>query len=393
VAEKKSLLRSPDTPLQPAFLELFFDLVYVFALTELTGRLTENLNLKGATDTLVLLLAVWWVWVLTAWLCDRFNPHLPVVQAHVFFVMYAVLLMAIVIRSIDRYGLLFAITYLAITFVRFAFILLGAQGTDFPNRSKRAIFWFAVSAPAWIAGGLMAGWARDLLWLLALAIDYGSGALRWPTPGLGRAPAWELAIEATHLAERYRQLFMVALGEIITTIGVTFASTEPPAFTPARTTVLALSSISTAFMWRLYIYRAGSQLGPAIAASPSPHRLSQWSSYLHMVMVAGALLTAAGFTLIIEHPAQQPPPAWIATIAGGPALFLAGRSGFEYVILGGLIRSRLIGILLLAAIAATVVYLPPTATSAAATLVLAGIAALDTLRGHRVALQPPSPRT
>ena len=392
MAERKSLLRSPDTPLEPAFLELFFDLVYVFALTELTSRLTEHLNLKGAIDTLVLLLAVWWVWVLTAWLCDRFNPHRPIVQAQVIFVMYAVLLMAIAIRSIDRYGLLFAITYLAITFVRFVFIVLGAQGTDLPNRSKRAIFWFAVSAPAWIAGGLTAGWTRDLLWLLALAIDYGSAALKWPTPGLGRAPGWELAIEATHLAERYRQLFIVALGEIILSMGLTFAGTGPTTFAPGRTTVLVLSSISTAFMWRLYIYRAGTQLGPAIAASPSPHRLSQWSSYLHMVMVAGVLLTAAGFTLAIEHPTQHPPPAWIAAIAGGPALFLAGRSGFEYVIFGRLTRPRLIGISLLAAIGATVVYLPPTVTSAAATLVLAGVAALDTLRGHRVAPEPPSPR-
>jgi low temperature requirement protein LtrA len=195
---------------------------------------------------------------------------------------------------------------------------------------------------------------------------------------------------ATHLAERYRQLFIVALGEIILILGLTFARTGPD-FTLSRTTVLALSTISTALMWRLYIYRAGEQLGPAIAASPNPHRLSQWSSYLHMVMVAGVLLTAAGFTLIIEHPAAQPPPAWIAAIAGGPALFLAGRSAFEFVIYGRLTSPRPIGILLLAVVAATVVYLPPAITSAAATFILAGVAVFDTLRSHGLPPEPPSP--
>jgi low temperature requirement protein LtrA len=91
-----------------------------------------------------------------------------------------------------------------------------------------------------------------------------------------------------------------------------------------------------------------------------------------MIMVAGVLLTATGFTLIIEHPAAQPPPAWIAAIAGGLALFLAGRSAFEYVIYGRLTWPRPIGIILLAVVAVTVVHLPPTISSAAATLVLAG---------------------
>jgi low temperature requirement protein LtrA len=270
------------------------------------------------------------------------------------------------------------------------FVVVGARGTELPNRSKRGAFWFSLSAPLWIAGGLTSGWARDVLWLFALAIDYISAALRWPTPKLGRASGGALAIVATHLAERYRQLFIVALGEIILILGLTFARTGPD-FTVSRTTVLALSTISAALMWRLYIYRAGEQLGPAIAASPNPHRLSLWSSYMHMVMVAGILLTATGFTLIIDNPAEQPPPAWIAAIAGGPALFLAGRSAFEYVIYGRLTWSRPIGILLLAVVAATVVYLPPTITSSAATLILAAVVVFDTLRGHRVPPEQPSP--
>jgi low temperature requirement protein LtrA len=244
VVEKKSLLRSPGTPREPAFLELFFDLVYVFALTQLTDQLTEHLNPTGALDALVLLLALWWIWVLTAWLCDQFSPHHPAIQVQVVFVMIAVLVMAIVIRSIDRYSLLFAITYLAINFVRIVFVVFGARGTDLPNRSKRAAFWFSLSAPLWIAGGLTSGWATDALWLLALAIDYISAALRWPTPKLGAAPGWELAIEATHLAERYRQLFTVVhLPPTISSAAATLVLAgrrvrhSPRSSAPTRTTV------------------------------------------------------------------------------------------------------------------------------------------------------------
>lgn len=107
-----------------------------------------------------------------------------------------------------------------------------------------------------------------MLWLVALGVDYVSAAFRWPTPGLGRAPGWELAIAETHLAERYRQVFIVALGEIVLTMGLTFSDGDFAGFTFDRTTVLVLSFASTALIWRLYIYRAGAQLGPAIAASP-----------------------------------------------------------------------------------------------------------------------------
>ncbi|MGW4461329.1 low temperature requirement protein A [Micromonospora sp. NPDC004704] len=387
------LLRGPNTPMQPAFLELFYDLVYVFALTQITHLLVDDLTWRGALRAFVLLLALWWIWVLTAWLTDQFDPQHPLLQLYVILVMLGVLLMAIVLpQAFTRYGLLFALTYVTIHLTRHVFIIVAEWGTQLGQRSTRAAFWFTGSALLWIPGAFAEGWLRAVLWLAALIIDYVSAALRWPAPGLGEAPGWEMTIQESHLAERYRQVLVIALGEIILILGLTFADGHK-GLTLHRTTVLVFAFASTALMWRLYIYRAGEQLGAAIAASTRPHRLSQWSSYAHMVMVAGILLTAVGFTVILEHPDGDPEPGWTAGIAGGPALFLAGRAAFEYVIFGRVSRPRWVAIILLAVVAGAALYLPPVATAAASTLVLAVVAVFDARRAHGRPPERPAPAT
>ncbi|GAB3937396.1 hypothetical protein GCM10027614_15550 [Micromonospora vulcania] len=106
-------------------------------------------------------------------------------------------------------------------------------------------------------------------------------------------------------------------------------------------------------------------------------------------MVEGIILTAVGFTLLIENPTGEPSPGWIAGITGGPALFLVARSAFEYLIFGEFDRTRLIGVFALVGIAVAVVFVSPVVTSIAATLVLAGIAISDAVRGrHRRSGQP-----
>ncbi|GAA0368614.1 low temperature requirement protein A [Micromonospora gifhornensis] len=387
------LLRTREAPKQPAFIELFFDLVYVFALTQLTHLMIDNLTLEGGFEALVLFLALWWVWVLTAWMTDQFDPQRASVQWYVILVMFGILLMAIQVpKGFDGNGLFFAITFSAINLGRFLFCAGAARGTTLLRHVLRARFWSVISTLFWIPGAFVEGWARGGLWLAALAVDYVSALLRWPTPWRSRralGPALELA--ATHLAERYRQVFLIALGEIVLIMGLTFTNTGYDAFTPRRTVVLALSFASAALMWRLYIYQAGSQLAPAIAVSGNPHRLSQWSAYAHMAMVAGILLTAVGFTLAIEHPFERTPTSWVAAITGGPALFLAGRSAFEYVIFGRATWPRLMGILGLAGLSVIAPHLLPEVTLAATTFVLIALVAYETARGHRRPPKKPAP--
>ncbi|GAB3939505.1 low temperature requirement protein A [Micromonospora vulcania] len=391
----RHLLRVREARKQPAFIELFFDLVYVFALIQLTHLLVNDLSLTGGFEALVLLLALWWIWVLTAWMTDQFDPQHGSVQWYVVLVMFGILLMAIQVPNGFRgNGLFFAAIFAVINLGRFLFVARVARGTPVLSHVMRARLWSALATLIWIPGAFARDWIRGILWLSALAVDYVSAALRWPTPWkVGHSAGPTLEITATHVAERYRQVFIIALGEIVLAMGTTFSSTGYDAFTPRRLAVLALAFTSAALMWRLYIYRAGAQLAPAIAASREPHRLSQWSAYVHMVMVAGIILTAVGFTLAIEHPVEHIPPSWIAGIVGGPILFLAGRSGFEYVICGRVTMPRLIGILVLAGLSPAVILLPLEVTLASTTLVLAALATDDTARGRGTARETAAPPT
>lgn len=139
-----------------------------------------------------------------------------------------------------------------------------------------------------------------------------------------------------HAAERFRQFFIIALGELILVSGLTFSRGR---FEPDRVAAVVVAFATTALQWRIYIHRAGSLLGEAIAAARDPLRAVIPALYAHLLMVAGIVVIAVGDELVIEHPLGHTPPAWIIVILGGPALFLAGRGMFEYEVFGRVSRS------------------------------------------------------
>lgn len=169
--------------------------------------------MEDALETLVLLLAMWWVWSFTAWLTDLVDPQRPAVQLVVTAAMLGSLVMAVAApEAFGEQGLIFAGAYVAIHLGRGLFLILGLRGHEAQRLAMRVLFWFGVSAVPWIAGALVQGTTRGALWTLAVAVDYIAFARGFPTPGLGRAPAAEWAVVAEHLAERYRQFFIIALG-------------------------------------------------------------------------------------------------------------------------------------------------------------------------------------
>ncbi|MBQ1015706.1 low temperature requirement protein A, partial [Micromonospora sp. M51] len=182
------ILRRRGEPEYPTFLELFFDLVYIFLLSRLSASLGEDLTVRNAAQTAVLLLAAWWVWVLTAWLTDLFDPRLPIIQATVLLVMLGTLLMAIATpHAFGRYGWLFVAAYFGIHLVRDAVLIPGTRvNRPIQARSIRVFFWFGVTVAPWVAGVFVDGTARLALWSLAVVVDLGSARFGWPTPGLGR---------------------------------------------------------------------------------------------------------------------------------------------------------------------------------------------------------------
>jgi low temperature requirement protein LtrA len=250
------------------------------------------------------------------------------------------------------------------------------------------LIWFCISAVPWIAGALVQGAAREALWTLAVVVDYMAGRLRYPTPRLGRSPSSELPSMAEHLAERHRQFFIIALGELILLSASTLGD---HGFARDRTAAFVVSVATTVLFWRIYIYRAGEVAASAIAASTDPARLGLSAFYAHLVMVAGVVVTAVGAELVIAHPSGHTEPASIAVILGGPALFLAGRARFEYAVFARVSPDRPIGLLALAALTPVMLLVSSLLVALAAAAVLAGIAIADAIRARGHPPEPPSP--
>ena len=383
------LLREPGDPQGASFLELFFDLAFVFALLQLSQKLIQDLAWSGAFETLVLLLAMWWVWFSTAGLTDRLDPRRPAIQLLVLVNMAGGLVMAAALPdAFGKRGAIFAGAYVAIQIFRGLFLLIALRGHELQRTAVRVLFWSGISTGPRIAGLFVDGTARGALWMLSVVLDYIAYAFGFPTPGVGRAPSSELPAVAEHLAERYRQFFIIALGELILVSGLALSSSG---FAADQGAAFAVSIGTTVLLWRIYIYRAGELSAAAIAAAPEPARLALRTSYAHLVMVAGIVATAVGEELVIAHPVGRTQPALIAVILGGPALFLAGRAFFEYEVYGRISLDRPVGLLVLAALAPAMLLLRPLLVAVAATAVLAGIAVSDAARAQRHPLTPPSP--
>ncbi|SCG74997.1 low temperature requirement protein A [Micromonospora inositola] len=382
------LLRSPGDPQQPAFLELFFDLAFVFALTQLSHGLIEDLSWNGAFQTLVLLLAVWWVWSLTATIIDRLNPQRSAVQLLVIATMVGSLVMAVAVPdAFGDTGLIFAGAYVAIQVGRGVTLLVILRDDELRRAAVRILVWSLVSAAPWIIGAVAEDAMRGALWALAVAVDYTAGLLRYPRPGLGPSPEWQGTVAGEHLAERYRQVFIIALGEDILVTGLALSSRG---FAADRTMAFLVSIATTVLVWRIYLHRAGASLAEAIAAAPAPRRLARSALMAHLLMVAGIMVTAVGDELLVAHPFGHTQPSSIAVILGGPALFVLGRATFEYAVFGRVSRDRPIGLLVLAALAPATLLGPPLLAALASTAVLAGIAVTDAVRDWE--RQPAPPR-
>jgi low temperature requirement protein LtrA len=392
------VLRSPQQG-RAAFLELFFDLVFVLAFFRLSQQLLEHLSWTGALQTLVLLLAVFAVWLSTARFLDAFDPQHPLVQLAVMPIIFGTLVMAAATpEAFGPNGLVFAATYLTIRVGGLATAIYFLRGHEGRDSAVRLLVWVGLATVPWIAGALVPGWPRAALWTMAVAVEYVGVALGFPTPRLGRSGTrrQEVVVSEDHMAERYQQFFIVVLGEPILVAGLTFADGD---FTAARTAATLVAFTTTALLWRIYIHRAGARLAAAMAEAPDPRRITVLTTYGHAIMAAGVITIAVADELVIQHPLGHTEAGSLAIILGGPALFLVGRATFEYAVFGRVSRPRVIGALALLAAIPAMRLVPPLAVATAATvilagvatLILAGIAASDAARTRRLPPEPPSP--
>jgi len=354
--------------------ELFFDLVFVFAITQLSHSLAGHLSLEGALQTLVLLLAVWWAWMYTAWATNWLNPEHVSVRLLLIAVMLGGLIMSAAIpQAFDGRGLAFAVTYVAIQVGRTVF-LAWATRADALRRLTflRIAAWFAVSSILWFAGVAAEGELRLVIWSAALAFEYlGPSAGYW-LPVLGRSMASEWTIEGAHLAERCGLFIIIALGESLLITGATFSGLS---WSSAVVAAMLASFGAAVAMWWIY-FDVTAELGAErIAHAENPGVLGRSAyTYIHLPIVAGIILTAVGDEAVLAHPTGETAGRVALVILGGPALFLLGHWLFKKAVFGRFVIPHVAGMLALGAALGLYGVLTPAALSVVATAILAAVA-------------------
>jgi low temperature requirement protein LtrA len=364
-------------------LELFFDLVYVFAITQLSHRLLEHLSVRGALETLMLLLVVWGVWVYTAWFTNWFDPDRLAVRLVLVTVMLASLVMSVAIpEAFGEWGLMFALAYVAIQVGRTAFTFITLRkslGASHPlsRTFQRILTWFVGAGVLWIIGGLLSSEARYAVWLLALALDYSGPVVSYYVPGLGRSRTEEWTIEGGHFAERCQLFVIIALGESILVTGTTFGQIEASMATVSAFVVAFLGSVA---LWWIYFARSAEAAREVISSSEDPGRLGRSAyTYFHLPMIAGIIAVAAADEFTVAHPSDPGTASSIALTLGGTALFLAGQAFFKWAVFGLMAWSRAVAITALAVLIPAGFAMPTLALSGAAGLIVVGLAVWDTL--------------
>lgn len=328
--------------------ELFFDLVYVFAVTQLSHELLHNLTLTGVVQTLILWFAVWLGWQYTCWATNWFDPETPRIRCLIFAIMLAGLILASAIPgAFGERGLVFALAYVAIQVGRTAY-LAWELGADHPLSAnyRRMLVWVSMAAVFWIAGAFTEHWTRAALWAVAVACEYISPMFGFVLPGLGRSRTSDWTIEGGHLAERCQLFVIVALGETLLATGVAMADTET--WDVTMVSAVLATFFGTLAMWWLYFGTSSNDATDTITHSDDPGRIGAYFHYVHAILVAGIIATAVGNDLVLGHPHEAVKASYAFVLSAGPAIYLLGSAVYKKVVYGVVPVSHIMGVIALA---------------------------------------------
>jgi low temperature requirement protein LtrA len=389
-----NLLRPRDDPARVTFVELFFDLVFVFAVTQLSHGLLAHLGLQGAIETGLLMLAVWWVWIFTAWITNWLDPGQRPVRIMLFVLMAAgLVLSASIPQAFGARGLAFAAAYVFMQVGRSLFMLwaLGRHDAGNFRNFQRITAWLIASGVFWIAGGLAGGPQRLGLWAIAISIEYLMPAVGMWVPGLGRSLPQDWRIDGPHLAERCAQFVLIGLGESLVVTGATFADLAWDRFSGEAFVAAFLGSVA---MWAVYFNIGAERASHHIARAAEPGRLGRSGyTYLHIPIAAGIIVSAVADGIALTHPHGHAALKDVLAIVGGPALYLAGTALFKRLTAPNLPLSHLVGLGLLLALGAAGGMIARLHLATATTLILIVVAAWEwtSLRGRDRGRDRPPP--
>jgi low temperature requirement protein LtrA len=375
----KLIRRPPDHAARATSIELFFDLVFVFVVTQLSRRLADDLTLAGAARTGLLVLAAWWAWVYTTWVTNWFDASTLVVRGILLAGMFAGMVGAISIpEAFGARAWLLVAGYVGMQGVRNLFVVLATHREDPLHRPlQRILGWSCAVMPLWIAGALADDAARVALWSIALALDYAGPLAGHALPGLGRSHPRDWHLEPSHFVERLELFLIIALGESIVAAGAT-ASRLSPTF--LRLTAVLVAMLMTAALWWLYFdTHAGRTLERLRGADDERGRIGRDLSYLYILLVAGIIVAAVGNELVIAHPSRPLDGAELVALAAGPVLYLLGSVVLKIRVLGVPWQRRFTAAVLVAAAVAVGASLPGLALWAIVLGILGGLATLEAI--------------
>ena len=373
------LLRDRSGAQRVTNIELFFDLVYVFAVTQMSHYLLDHPTVRGALQDGLLLLMVWLVWSYTTWVTNWLDPEQMAVRLLLVLLMLVSLAMSASLpRAFEDLGLWVGGAYAAQQLGRTVFMVIALRGHPLQANFKRILAWCVASSAFAVCGAVAHGLVRDLLWLGSVSVDLVGGLVGFATPWLGRSRTSDWTIEGGHFAERCQGFILIALGESIVIIGTTLAAVK--SVTAASVTGFVVAFATSVTLWWLYFDQSAEAAAQKIASSDDPGRLGRSAYHLiHPVMVAGIIVTAAADEKVLSDPGATATTAAAWMILGAPALFLAGHAAFKYVVWRFVSWPRLAGIAALALLALTARAIPALALAACAAGVVAAVAATDRL--------------
>jgi low temperature requirement protein LtrA len=379
----RRLRRPPEEERRATSAELFFDLVFVFVVTQLAAQLAHDLTLAGAGRTLFLLLAAWWAWIYTTWVTNWFDADTDVVRAILLVGMLAGLLGAIAIpHAFGDRALLLVAGYVGIQSFRNAFIVLATNPDDPLYRPfQRILGWTLLVAPLWLLGALLDGDARIAAWVVALVMDYAGPFAGHRLPGLGRSRPQDWHLEPSHFVERLELFLIIALGESIVDSGMTASALDP---TAARLAALLVSVLITAVLWWLYFdVHADRTLERLRAAADERGRLGRDLSYLFIPLIAGIIAAAVANELVISAPGRVRHGPELVVIAAGPVLYLLGSVALKIRVLHARWGRRLVAAVLVATATALGHGLPGLVLWTIVLAILAALAVVESVEARR----------
>ena len=365
-----SIHEIPEPKYEVMPLELFFDLVFAFALSQLSQHLLTHLSLRGTAETAVMLLAVFAIWVTTSWSATLVRVD----QSRTRWLVLAVMLLGLfmnasVTRAFTTSGWAFVIPLLLIQLGRTVWTFVNSTTPVLREQYFRALLWLIATTPLWIAGTVVNAEARVLWWALATGIDQIGRWLAHPIPGR-RLHSENIEFDADHMLERCRLFLLIALGETVFTTGTAIAA-APMTLMTLITGTFALAG--TVALWALSFGRSHRLIIRHMEKTSDPIRTSRHAANALTVVVAGLIAKAVANEEVIAHPHGRTSFALSLLLSGGPILFLAAQGWYLWAVPN--VRSQLH---LIGGLALLLVGLATLAVSPYAALILVG-ASLTTL--------------